>query len=55
MLLTPTDLIGSSEVGECGADSNTVILLVYFEIFLLHKVTTLGTLQLDLFQSQVLL
>ena len=32
-----------------------MILLVDFEIFLLHQVPTLGTLQLYLFQSQVLL
>merc|ERR1739844_95537 len=32
-----------------------MILLVYFEIFLLHQVSTLGTLQLDLFQSEILL
>ena len=48
-------LISGPEVRECGADSYTVILLVYFEIFLLYKIPALWALQLDLFQSQVLL
>ena len=55
LLLAVTNLIGSSEVWECGADSDTMIFLVNFEIFLLHEVPTLRTLQLNLFQSEILL
>ena len=53
--LTSTDLIDSPEVWEGGADSNTMVLLVNFEIFLLHEVSALWTLQLDLLQSEILL